>query len=471
MRRRKVTLCGIGGSIILAAGAAFAQTPPPHVQPEFTLAQDYRGPEPGVLRKRPWLAASEIAGINILVWAYDRYIEFEPWAYIDWDTVVENLRRGIEWDRDEFSTNFFGHPFHGALFYNSARSSGLNFWEASAFTLGGTMMWEFFMENIPPSFNDLITTTTGGIHLGEALYRISSLVLDERATGFNRVWRELAAGLIDPARGLNRLITGESWRTRSLNRQVRAPLRGNVSFTRYFLAPWSDLGQVDQNVGLELDFVYGDAAADQTAYRPFDWFVFSSNLRFADERDFGEISSYALLAGQYRVGRKGSRYLTGLFQHFDYLVNEYFKMAGSSLTEGVVSTLNLKNGGRIGTSVQMGALFGASVNDYFLIEERDYTYGFGPVLKFDALFDLRKAGTINLRFSQFAIFTIAGTVHDATDNVNWVSQAQARYLLNLWSNIGVRLELGWFRRSTQYEQAQRITRNQVHLGLSAVYRF
>jgi len=41
-------------------------------------------------------------------------------------------------------------------------------------------------------------------------HRISSMILDNQATGTNRVIREIAAGIINPAALLNRLLRGEA---------------------------------------------------------------------------------------------------------------------------------------------------------------------------------------------------------------------------------------------------------------------
>jgi hypothetical protein len=462
----------IAAVLVLAAAPVSAQSGPIWERPEFSLAaQDLPPAPPKPNAKRPWFAAGEIASINLIIWAYDRYLKYEPWSYIGWDTIKANFRRGLEWDRDEFSTNFFGHPYHGALFYNSARASGLSFMESASFTLGGSLMWEFFMENNLASANDLITTTAGGIFLGEILHRVSSLFLDDRTVGLERVIRELAGGIVDPARGLNRLFSGHSWRTRASNSQLREPIRGNLSICRNFLTSLEKPGEVIENPGLDVDFIYGQGIPERASRKPFDWFVFSGALRFGDDKLYGDVNSYALLSGRERIGLKGARYLTGLFQNFDYLVNEYFKMAGTSLTGGVVTSYDFPRGGQLGTSVQLGGIFGAGVNDHSQIEDRDYTYGIGPVLKVDAVFMLARYGTLSLRFGQFVIFTIAGTVSDETHSVNWVTRAKARYGLTLWKSLGVRLDLGWFRRSTQYEKAQRITRNQLHLGLSAVFDF
>jgi hypothetical protein len=67
-------------------------------------------------------------------------------------------------------------------------------------------MWEEFGEVWAPAPNDFFNTSLGGITLGEILFRFSSLTLDNRATGSNRVVREVGATLINPVRGFNRLV-------------------------------------------------------------------------------------------------------------------------------------------------------------------------------------------------------------------------------------------------------------------------
>ena len=48
--------------------------------------------------------------------------------------------------------------------------------------------------------------------LGEITYRISSLIIDESLRGSKRVFSEIIAALINPARGFNRLIHGRTFR-------------------------------------------------------------------------------------------------------------------------------------------------------------------------------------------------------------------------------------------------------------------
>ena len=63
--------------------------------------------------------------------------------------------------------------------YGLARSSGLGFWESLAYSNVGSFLWKMAGETDPPSINDQITTGNAGSLLGEALFRMAGLVLEE----------------------------------------------------------------------------------------------------------------------------------------------------------------------------------------------------------------------------------------------------------------------------------------------------
>ncbi len=127
-----------------------------------------------------------------------------------------NLNTLPVWDTNQFTTNFIGHPYHGSIYFNSARTNGFNFYESILFTLGGSLMWEYLMETKPPSRNDLGATTFGGTAIGEISYRLSDLLLDNRSTGVNRFSRELLGALLSPARFITRLTNGEAWKRQNV---------------------------------------------------------------------------------------------------------------------------------------------------------------------------------------------------------------------------------------------------------------
>ena len=137
-----------------------------------------------------WRATAETAGLNIGLWTFDRYVQKGHYAYISWNTIKENFKHGFEWDNDHLATNMFAHPYNGSLFYNAGRSNGYNFWQSELFAIGGSAMWEMFMECEYPSTNDIIATPIGGAAIGEVLYPTSDLILDDRRTGANRLCRE-----------------------------------------------------------------------------------------------------------------------------------------------------------------------------------------------------------------------------------------------------------------------------------------
>ena len=108
-------------------------------------------------------SAAIVVGLNLGVWAFDRYVRNQDYAYISLNTMKENLEHGFVWDNDNLGTNMFFHPYHGNLYFNAARSNGYNFWQSGLFAFGGSAMWELFMESEYPSTNDIVATPIGNL--------------------------------------------------------------------------------------------------------------------------------------------------------------------------------------------------------------------------------------------------------------------------------------------------------------------
>jgi hypothetical protein len=167
------------------------------------------------LAKQPkhfFTAAGEVVLLELLPWAYDRYVADEEFARISFHTIRENFRKGFTYDSDHFSTNQAAHPYHGSLYFDAARSNGYGFWESGAFTLAGSLLWECCMETTAPSVNDLVNTTLGGMTRGEISHRLSVMILDNTASGSNRLWRELGAAIVNPVGAVTRLLHGDTSR-------------------------------------------------------------------------------------------------------------------------------------------------------------------------------------------------------------------------------------------------------------------
>ena len=201
--------------------------------------------------KRTLISAGEVFTINMGVWAFDRYVSKSEFSYINGRTIKSNFREGFGWDNDCMGTNLLMHPYHGSLYFNTARSNGFSFYQSIPFNLGGSLMWEFFLENEPPSINDLLSTTFAGSMFGEVSFRVSNLIIDNSATGANRVFREIFAGLVSPIHELNRLLSGNAWRRNALSYYDKPSFDFNISAGTRWLKP-----QINENYD-----VFGEISA------------------------------------------------------------------------------------------------------------------------------------------------------------------------------------------------------------------
>lgn len=176
--------------------------------------QVYAANDPSRQKKHPWKAALEAFAINVGVQCFDQFVMNEDFAKISLHSIKHNIQNGFVWDNDQFSTNLFAHPYHGGLYFNAARSNGMNFWQSIPYSFCGSLMWETTCEIEPPAINDLMATTMGGVCIGEVTHRISNLVYDDRQRGFSRFLREFLGAIVCPIKELNRIISGDAWRVR-----------------------------------------------------------------------------------------------------------------------------------------------------------------------------------------------------------------------------------------------------------------
>jgi hypothetical protein len=404
-------------------------------------------------RPRPWIAAAEVTGINIGVWTFDRYALNRDYAHISWSSVKHNLSEGFILCPDTFPTSFFGHPYHGSQYFNAARSLGMPFWESIPYSAGGYLTWGFIFENDLPSFNDLVMTTLGGMCLGELEYRLSSQVLDDSAVGGARVGREILAFLIDPIRGFNRLIYGDLGRTGSINRQRREPLQGYLALGGQLVSDSFQLTRLRFSPGLGFEVVYGMDSSDIVSGHPFDLIFLSGGVRTDQKKGYFDLSTYGPWMSREWEGGRGSKYLVGLFQHFDYLNNEVLHLGGTSTTAGFVSLVPLGGGAVLRGSVQAGGLLlGGVKNQYVHVEDRDYNYGLGATAKIEAWLSHPSLGTLSVHFSRFWFKAVHATGEvDADESHDGLTLLQVRYSVPFSSNWAIALDYGLFARRQSFE--------------------
>src|SRR3984957_17064680 len=159
--------------------------------------------------KSYFVPAYEIPAFELLLNRYDHYA-VDAQVY---ESPISNFKTNThrKWvvDNDAFATNQFLHPYQGAFYQGLARSSGLDFWESSAYTFAGSLLWEMSGETTRPSINDQVASGIAGNFLGEPLFRMASLLLESGPDGEPGLLRRIGAAVISPSMGVNRLMYGK----------------------------------------------------------------------------------------------------------------------------------------------------------------------------------------------------------------------------------------------------------------------
>jgi hypothetical protein len=92
-------------------------------------------------------------------------------VYTPWDKLAHGA---VSFDSNTYRTNFLGHPFMGASFYQWARGSRLPAWLASLYAVAGSTTWELIEFQEKASINDLVVTPVAGVALGEPLFQMGA---------------------------------------------------------------------------------------------------------------------------------------------------------------------------------------------------------------------------------------------------------------------------------------------------------
>jgi hypothetical protein len=299
-------------------------------------------PETAPPRRHFWLALGEVTAVNTAVWSVDWFLMKRDWAEVSPEVWWRNLTGGFEWDADGFSPNQFGHPYHGGVFYSIARDNGFSYWESSLFTFLGSLQWEVFAENNPPSTNDLINTSLGGLAVGEGLYRLSSMILDNGATGWGRAGREVAAGLLNPGRGFSRVVRGEAWRVGPTPSEWSPP--HFATFGRAGFLQEGDGGEEQEATGqlfIGGGLRSGDPFLDDIR-EPFDSFSVEASFVTRQGHLLSQVEMHGLLAVTSLVRRPRWQLLLGAYQSYDYLDIGASEVGAQSLSGSLLFRHELK---------------------------------------------------------------------------------------------------------------------------------
>jgi hypothetical protein len=375
----------------------------------------------------------------LITWLFDRFVLNADYARIGIKTWKYNLKYGWEWHNDRFGINFVGHPYSGAISFNSARSNGYNYFESFGYAAVGSLMWEYFGENTRPSYNDLINTSISGAALGEILYRLSSNVLDDRTRGGERVFREIMAGLIDPKRELNRLIQGKSFRITNTEVYEKEPLNITLYAGLHRINDENNgpFGNGSNSVMINAQFDYGNPFEIRSR-KPFDFFRLRADLNFFVGRKFlDNVTAYGILFGKNsQLGKLDI--LTGGFQYYDYWDNDIFELGTVGLGGGVFSKLAVSKTSNLYTNLHL-AIIPLAGNSTEIVTDtatvRDYNFGGGLQAKFESTLNIGKYADVSLIYYNWLIRTYEGD-----PGTNFIQILKPRITVKLNKNLRIGFE-------------------------------
>jgi hypothetical protein len=413
-----------------------------------------------------WVALGEVTAVNVLVWSIDRYVLDREWARISLKSWEQNLRSGFVWDDDEFGTNQFAHPYHGSLYYNAARDNGFGYLGSSLFTLLGSLQWEVFSETQQPSINDLANTTLGGIALGEILYRLSSEVLDDDATGLHRFGHELFGAVVSPSRGVNRLVHGRSWRVSSSPHE-ESPSRGLtiVGQLGYLkLANGKALTEGTDQLFAQLVLRDGDPVYEELR-QPFDTYSVEAQFTTKEHRLVSYAQIRGVLASTPLVTTERARLVLGALQHFDYTNVQAYEVGGQSFSGSLLYARRLSEEDSLRTELHLkGVVLGGISSEHAVNMGRSYDYGPGLDLQIEARYLYREWEIATAEAGIAWIDTLNGS-----DGQHLVIAGKVQVDFPIYRSLGVGMSGMLFQRNSLFrdfeDTRQHISQLRVFLSL------
>lgn len=333
-------------------------------------------------------------GINVAVLAWDYYVQDRSYARISRSVLEDHFKRGFNWDNDSFAGNQFAHPYHGGMFYNAAREHGLSYGVSLLYPIIGSGTWEMLCETNRPAMNDLISTGIGGAAIGEVTHRVSDIFFDDSKMGTERVVRELLGTVLNPVRGVKRILSGEMWRVSRYRGKhiIPEPYTFSVGTGMRHFATKDKLKDGISSPYIEFKFNYGDRFDNVHENHPYDWFSVSllANLS-TSQPTIGEMDIVGRIASKQIECKHNWNLDIGFYQTVKYIdhygdvepnscngndnnyaiISEAVSFGGGLYAEHIGKRTSFTN-----DFILSGILFGGSNTDYYPSRRYNYCSGF-----------------------------------------------------------------------------------------------
>jgi len=442
------------------------------------FSQEEETVEEAAPQKRNIFVDAGYAGIGIIVsnvfLNLNSRMGNQSFAEITFEDIWRNLstNRWFWEDGDRFLVNQFGHPYQGSTYFASARVNGFSFYESIPFTSVGSIMWEVFLEP-EPSINDLITTSVGGIALGEILHRLFLEVDSSQSIG-----AIIGGFFISPLSSLNKIYNRPA-REKGGGNIYSLSVRTGVEKSFAFFKNHEDQEDSWLYPGwhINTNVVYGNPFIQQskTPYEHFElYFGFTTNL----SSYHAAVISDGYLFSIYNPMQTDKVFTsTGLTMHYDFY----------NATNDLIDNLGYGNiqfsSSAIGWALKSKRLFsensameikthaaliiwGNSMYNANEDNEKEYwvslgnnrnTYGMGENIKFSFALSHNKAGRLEIAAYGYHIFAIPVNQDFSTGNVFFI-YGSLNYDLPLGKIIGIGAKGTFYGLFGLYDSAENVNR-------------
>jgi len=433
-----------------AAEPASATTAPA-APPEFGAQKSYVIP------------ALEILGFDVLV----NRVNHEFSDSSDYDVTMSSIRDNLHssWvaDNDPYKVNQFAHPYQGSMYHGFARSAGLGYWESAAYTFAGSALWEIAGENTPPSKNDQIASGIAGSFLGEALFRMSSLVLERG--DMPKFWRELAAAVISPSTGFNRLAFGKRFDPifSSHNPAIYSRLQVGASGTTRNIQGKSTANKSNE-VLVDYSMEYGLPGKSGYEYtRPFDYFAFQATASSANV--FENVLTRGLLIGKEYDKGHDFRGVWGLYGSYDYISPQTYRISTTALSLGTTAQRWLSQNIALQSTALLGVGY-AAVGTLHGESNGDYHYGTAPqaLLAMRLIFGEKAALDVTAR--EYFVTGVGSGGGGGHDNI---ARADVSFTVRVHKRHAIAVKYLWNRRDATFSFLGDGTQERATVGIFYSY--
>jgi len=446
----------------------------------------------GVRPSYGW-AIGEALAINFGASAFNEYVRNANFNQISPRSWYDNLKEGLTYDDNQFKTNQLIHPFNGSQYYNAARANGIEFWPSYAIGIMGAVHWEWMGETHPMSFNDIISTGIGGAAMGETMYRMSSMLLDNRTVGHERFFREAGGFLVDPVRGFNRILSGQAWKVYD-NPDDHMDHRPNGS-VHDLAVGWRRAGN-GEYPSLEHDYTdymwfrylhkHGNVF-DNSRRGPWDYFDMDARLSWGDKNTLTRL----MIAGNWLevpvANTENPNHMVGVTQHFEYINTNAYEFGGQSIGGALFSRWRPDRDVSFDTRFDlMATILGAVNSDYsdslavVANQERFREYDYGPGAGGKAGFSIGYLGEpiLTMEYRVHFLYVTNGSIYSGDevglDARHWLHAADIRLESPTRNSWGVGAEYSSFTRESHYKirftELQNISVTQLVKGVTPELR-